>query len=91
MPIEVANSPVPIGEIEKLAILEDLATLDPIPVGPAEKSQKGPISIIKPTSYQKLLELAGIWHIRLGHIGLKLLKKTAKFAVRLPNLSTIKD
>lgn len=42
-------------------------------------------------SYQKLLNLAHLWHQRLGHIGLKLLKKTYKVVKNLPNLSAVKE
>ncbi|KYK59555.1 hypothetical protein DCS_00685 [Drechmeria coniospora] len=40
-------------------------------------------------SYQRLLQQAGIWHIRLGHISLPLLKKTSSITTGLPDFSTI--
>lgn len=50
------------------------------------------ISISKgPNSYKKLLDLAGLWHIRLGHIGLPLLKKTATYSNEIPNFDAIKE
>jgi len=45
----------------------------------------------QPTEYQELLELAILWHARLGHIGLGLLKKTAKITEALPDFTAIKS
>ena len=42
-------------------------------------------------AYQKLLEIAGLWHIRLGHLGLDLLKKTSLIVTGIPNLTAIKE
>jgi transposase InsO family protein len=41
--------------------------------------------------YQKKLNLALLWHRRLGHLGLKLLKKTTIITKSLPDFSAIKD
>jgi len=45
----------------------------------------------QPTEYRELLELAILWHARLGHIGLGLLKKTAKIIEALPDFTAIKN
>ncbi|KAK2068462.1 hypothetical protein P8C59_003098 [Phyllachora maydis] len=41
--------------------------------------------------YYNLLNLAKLWHIRLGHIGLRLLKKTSTITKGLPNFDKIKE
>ncbi|KAK2073786.1 hypothetical protein P8C59_008035 [Phyllachora maydis] len=41
--------------------------------------------------YYNLLNLAKLWHIRLGHIGLRLLKKTSSITKGLPNFDKIKE
>ncbi|KAK2072803.1 hypothetical protein P8C59_007137 [Phyllachora maydis] len=41
--------------------------------------------------YYNLLNLAKLWHVRLGHIGLRLLKKTSSITKGLPNLDKIKE
>ncbi|KAK2071005.1 hypothetical protein P8C59_005462 [Phyllachora maydis] len=38
-----------------------------------------------------LLNLAKLWHVRLGHIGLRLLKKTSSITKGLPNFNKIKE
>ncbi|KAK2074102.1 hypothetical protein P8C59_008333 [Phyllachora maydis] len=38
-----------------------------------------------------LLNLAQLWHVRLGHIGLRLLKKTSSITKGLPNFDKIKE
>ncbi|KAK2067437.1 hypothetical protein P8C59_001177 [Phyllachora maydis] len=38
-----------------------------------------------------LLNLAKLWHVRLGHIGLRLLKKTSSNTKGLPNFDKIKE
>jgi len=43
------------------------------------------------TPYQRKLQLAGLWHVRLGYIGLRLLKKTTKLTSGLPNLDKVKE
>src|SRR6266699_5898475 len=43
-----------------------------------------------PKDYNALLQLTNLWHIRLKHLGLNLLKKTAKITNGIPNLNTIK-
>ncbi|KAK2075463.1 hypothetical protein P8C59_009589 [Phyllachora maydis] len=40
--------------------------------------------------YYNLLNLAKLWHVRLGHIGLHLLKKTSSITQGLPNFDKIK-
>ncbi|KAK2070884.1 hypothetical protein P8C59_005346 [Phyllachora maydis] len=41
--------------------------------------------------YYNLLNLAKLWHVRLGHIGLHLLKKTSSITKGLPNFDKIKE
>ncbi|KAK2074449.1 hypothetical protein P8C59_008656 [Phyllachora maydis] len=41
--------------------------------------------------YYNLLNLAKLWHVRLGHIGLRLLKKTSSITEGLPNFDKIKE
>ncbi|KAK2072647.1 hypothetical protein P8C59_006987 [Phyllachora maydis] len=41
--------------------------------------------------YYNLLNLAKLWHVRLGHIGLRLLKKTSSITKGLPNFDQIKE
>ncbi|KAK2068841.1 hypothetical protein P8C59_003457 [Phyllachora maydis] len=41
--------------------------------------------------YYNLLNLAKLWHVRLGHIGLRLLKKTSSITQGLPNFDKIKE
>ncbi|KAK2068002.1 hypothetical protein P8C59_002676 [Phyllachora maydis] len=41
--------------------------------------------------YYNLLNLAKLWHVRLGHIGLRLLKKTSGITKGLPNFDKIKE
>ncbi|KAK2070939.1 hypothetical protein P8C59_005399 [Phyllachora maydis] len=41
--------------------------------------------------YYNLLNLAKLWHVRLGHIGLRLLKKTSGITKGLPNFNKIKE
>ncbi|KAK2072852.1 hypothetical protein P8C59_007182 [Phyllachora maydis] len=41
--------------------------------------------------YYNLLNLAELWHVRLGHIGLRLLKKTSSITKGLPNFDKIKE
>ncbi|KAK2067364.1 hypothetical protein P8C59_001113 [Phyllachora maydis] len=40
--------------------------------------------------YYNLLNLAKLWHVRLGYIGLRLLKKTSSITKGLPNFDKIK-
>ncbi len=44
-----------------------------------------------PRGYNALLQLASLWHIRLRHLNLNLLKKTAKITSGIPNLDAIKE
>ncbi|KAK2068613.1 hypothetical protein P8C59_003245 [Phyllachora maydis] len=41
--------------------------------------------------YYNLLNLAKLWPVRLGHIGLRLLKKTSSITKGLPNFNKIKE
>ncbi|KAK2070999.1 hypothetical protein P8C59_005456 [Phyllachora maydis] len=41
--------------------------------------------------YYNLLNSAKLWHVRLGHIGLRLLKKTSSITKGLPNFDKIKE
>ncbi|KAK2074906.1 hypothetical protein P8C59_009076 [Phyllachora maydis] len=41
--------------------------------------------------YYNLFNLAKLWHVRLGHIGLRLLKKTSSITKGLPNFDKIKE
>ncbi|KAK2069376.1 hypothetical protein P8C59_003962 [Phyllachora maydis] len=41
--------------------------------------------------YYNLLNLAKLWHVRLGHIGLRLLNKTSSITKGLPNFDKIKE
>ncbi|KAK2069072.1 hypothetical protein P8C59_003679 [Phyllachora maydis] len=41
--------------------------------------------------YYNLLNLAKLWHVRLGHIDLRLLKKTSSITKGLPNFDKIKE
>ncbi len=43
-----------------------------------------------PRGYNALLQLTNLWHIRLGHLGLNLLKKTVKIINGIPNLNVVK-
>jgi len=62
--------------------LEDLLLKGPSPSRKATKpSKRSP----------KLLKLAYLWHKKLGHISLRLLKKTAKIAQRVPNFNSISE
>ncbi len=44
-----------------------------------------------PRGYNALLQLTTLWHIRLEHLGLNLLKKTAKITSGMPNLNAVKE
>ncbi len=44
-----------------------------------------------PKGYNALLQLISLWHIRLGHLSLNLLKKTAKITSGMPNLNAVKE
>ncbi|KAK2066395.1 hypothetical protein P8C59_000224 [Phyllachora maydis] len=41
--------------------------------------------------YYNLLNLDKLWHVKLGHIGLRLLKKTSSITKGLPNFDKIKE
>ncbi len=44
-----------------------------------------------PKGYNVLLQLVSFWYIRLGHLGLNLLKKTVKITSGMPNLNAVKE
>src|SRR6266566_365979 len=44
-----------------------------------------------PRGYNALLQLASLWHLRLGHLSLNLLKKTVKITSDMPNLDAVKE
>ncbi len=44
-----------------------------------------------PKDYNALLQLASLWYIRLGHLGLNLLKKTVKIISGMLNLDAVKE
>ena len=44
-----------------------------------------------PRNYNALLQLANLWHIRLGHLNLNLFKKTIKITSGIPNLDVVKE
>ena len=44
-----------------------------------------------PRGYNALLQLASLWHIRLRHLNLNLLKKTVKITSGMPNLNIVKE
>ena len=43
-----------------------------------------------PKGYNALLQFVSLWHLRLGHPGLDLLKKTVKITSGIPNLNVVK-
>ncbi len=43
-----------------------------------------------PRGYNASLQLASLWHLRLEHLNLNLIKKTAKITSGIPNLDVIK-
>jgi|SRR6266699_562605 len=44
-----------------------------------------------PKSYNTLLQLVNLWHIRLEHLSLNLFKKTVKITSGIPNLDIVKE
>ncbi len=44
-----------------------------------------------PKGYNALLQLANLWYIRLGHLGLNLFKKTVKIISGMSNLDVVKE
>jgi hypothetical protein len=97
-PVEDRWVPINTGDLEG-AIEAPKGPLEAcVPQGTQTQGPKGDSSInpletliegIK--DYKKLLELAGLWHVRLGHIGLPLLKKTASITKGMPDFSLIRD
>ncbi|KAK2074042.1 hypothetical protein P8C59_008279 [Phyllachora maydis] len=87
----------PTREPEPLTGTEDLPRVLREPVIEGNKVEK---AISSPTlkepnigqrDYYNLLNLAKLWHVRLGHIGLRLLKKTSSITKGLPNFDKIKE
>ncbi|KAK2069300.1 hypothetical protein P8C59_003892 [Phyllachora maydis] len=62
-------------------------------VGPSLRGKRPcrPEPNIGQRDYYNLLNLAKLWHVRLGHIGLRLLKKTSSITKGLPNFDKIKE
>ncbi|KAK2075443.1 hypothetical protein P8C59_009571 [Phyllachora maydis] len=87
----------PTREPEPLTGTRDLPRVLREPVIEGNKVEK---AISSPTlkepnigqrDYYNLLNLAKLWHVRLGHIGLHLLKKTSSITKGLPNFDKIKE
>ncbi|KAK2068543.1 hypothetical protein P8C59_003177 [Phyllachora maydis] len=87
----------PTREPEPLTGTRDLPRMLREPVIEGNKVEK---AISSPTlkepnigqrDYYNLLNLAKLWHVRLGHIGLRLLKKTSSITKGLPNFNKIKE
>ncbi|KAK2068923.1 hypothetical protein P8C59_003537 [Phyllachora maydis] len=91
------QSPRKTREPEPLTSTGDLPRVLREPVIEVNKVEK---AISSPTlkepnigqrDYYNLLNLAKLWHVRLGHIGLRLLKKTSSITKGLPNFDKIKE
>ncbi|KAK2066671.1 hypothetical protein P8C59_000465 [Phyllachora maydis] len=91
------QSPRETREPEPLTGTRDLPRVLREPVIEGNKVEK---AISSPTlkepnigqrDYYNLLNLAKLWHVRLGHIGLRLLKKTSSITKGLPNFDKIKE
>ncbi|KAK2068874.1 hypothetical protein P8C59_003490 [Phyllachora maydis] len=91
------QSPCKTREPEPLTSTGDLPRVLREPVIEGNKVEK---AISSPTlkepnigqrDYYNLLNLAKLWHVRLGHIGLRLLKKTSSITKGLPNFEKIKE
>ncbi|KAK2073987.1 hypothetical protein P8C59_008224 [Phyllachora maydis] len=87
----------PTREPEPLTSTGDLPCVLREPVIEGNKVEK---AISSPTlkepnigqrDYYNLLNLAKLWHVRLGHIGLRLLKKTSSITKGLSNFDKIKE
>ncbi|KAK2067151.1 hypothetical protein P8C59_000910 [Phyllachora maydis] len=91
------QSPCETREPKPLTSTRDLPCMLREPVIEGNKVEK-PISSpalkepnIGQRDYYNLLHLAKLWHVRLGHIGLRLLKKTSSITKGLPNFNKIKE
>ncbi|KAK2068545.1 hypothetical protein P8C59_003179 [Phyllachora maydis] len=91
------QSPCKTREPKPLTSTRDLPFILREPVIEGNKVEK---AISSPTlkepnigqrDYYNLLNLAKLWHVRLGHIGLRLLKKTSSITTGLPNFDKIKE
>ncbi|KAK2073816.1 hypothetical protein P8C59_008065 [Phyllachora maydis] len=91
------QSPCKTREPEPLTGTGDLPRMLREPVIEGNKVEK---AISSPTlkepnigqrDYYNLLNLAKLWHVRLGYIGLRLLKKTSSITKGLPNFDKIKE
>ncbi|KAK2068045.1 hypothetical protein P8C59_002717 [Phyllachora maydis] len=100
-PLATAQAPYPspykTREPKPLTSTRDLPHMLREPVIEGNKVEK---AISSPTlkepnigqrDYYNLLNLAKLWHVRLGHIGLRLLKKTSSITKGLPNFDKIKE
>ncbi|KAK2070683.1 hypothetical protein P8C59_005160 [Phyllachora maydis] len=92
------QSPRETGEPEPLTGTGDLPRVLREPVIEGNKVVEKAISSptlkepnIGQRDYYNLLNLAKLWHVRLGHIGLCLLKKTSSITKGLPNFDKIKE
>ncbi|KAK2068915.1 hypothetical protein P8C59_003529 [Phyllachora maydis] len=91
------QSPCKTREPKPLTGTRDLPRVLREPVIKGNKEEK---AISSPTlkepnigqrDYYNLLNIAKLWHVRLGHIGLRLLKKTSSITKGLPNFDKIKE
>ncbi|KAK2069750.1 hypothetical protein P8C59_004304 [Phyllachora maydis] len=92
------QSPCKTREPEPLTGTEDLPHMLREPVIEGNKVVEKAISSptlkepnIGQRDYYNLLNLAKLWHVRLGHIVLRLLKKTSSITKGLPNFNKIKE
>ena len=69
----------------------ELSTDHPGPNTHAAANSPGIATHLATDRYQKLLAKALLWHRRLGHPGLLLLKKTARITEGVPNMDSIKE
>jgi len=61
------------------------------PLGPQDRTSSTTTIVPGSKAYRDLLIVAKQWHVRLGHIGLRLLKKTTKNTVGIPDLGPIRE
>ncbi|KAK2070501.1 hypothetical protein P8C59_004988 [Phyllachora maydis] len=92
------QSPCKTREPKPLTVTRDLPRMLREPVIEGNKVVEKAISSptlkepnIGQRDFYNLLNLAKLWHVRLGHIGLRLLKKTSSITKGLPNFDKIKE
>ncbi len=65
------------------------------PCEPSESRKEADFDPITNTDlsdgYRRLLKLAKLWHIRLGHLSLKLMKKSSKVSSNMTNFDKIRE